>query len=75
MLDRSFLNWPFFEASHRALAGKLDTWAADNLSGIDHHDADAACRTLVKKLGEGGWLQLTAPGSANEKLDVRWFEK
>jgi acyl-CoA dehydrogenase len=71
MLDASFLNWPFFEASQRALAGKLDAWAADNLSGIDHHDADAACRTLVKKLGEGGWLQLTAPGSANEKLDVR----
>ena len=71
MLDRSFLNWPFFEARHRALAGKLDAWAADNLVDIDHHDIDAACRTLVAKLGEGGWLQLTAPGEGNEKLDVR----
>ncbi len=71
MLDKSFLNWPFFEARHRALAGKLDAWAADNLGDIDHHDVDAACRTLVERLGEGGWLNLTAAGEGNEKLDVR----
>ena len=71
MLDKSFLNWPFFEARHRALAGKLDAWAADNLGDIDHHDVDAACRSLVERLGEGGWLNLTAAGEGNEKLDVR----
>ncbi len=71
MLDRSFLNWPFFEARHRALAAKLDAWAADNLVGIEHRDADAACRKLVKDLGEAGWLQMTAPGERNERLDVR----
>jgi len=71
MLDKSFLNWPFFEARHRALAGKLDAWAADNLGDIDQSDTDAACRSLVKKLGEAGWLQLTAPENLDERLDVR----
>jgi acyl-CoA dehydrogenase len=71
MLDKSFLGWPFFEARHRALAEKLDAWAAANLVGIDHHDTDAACRKLVAQLGEAGWLKLTAPGDGNEKLDVR----
>jgi len=71
MRDTSVLNWPFFEARHRALAAKLDAWAADNLGGIDRRDTDAACRKLEAKLGEGGWLQLTAPGEGNERLDVR----
>jgi acyl-CoA dehydrogenase len=71
MSDRSFLNWPFFEARHRALAGKLDAWAAENLGDIDHHDTDAACRTLVTRLGEAGWLQLTAPDEDGGRLDVR----
>ena len=71
MRDASVLNWPFFEARHRALAKDLDAWAAGNLAGIDHRDTDTACRKLVTKLGEGGWLNLTAPGERNERLDVR----
>jgi len=71
MRDASFLTWPFFEERHRALAGKLDAWAAANLGDVNHHDVDAACRTLVGKLGEGGWLKLTAPGDSNDRLDVR----
>jgi len=71
MRDASYLNWPFFEARHRALAAKLAAWAADNLGDVDHRDTDAACRTLVTQLGEGGWLQLTAPGEDAERLDVR----
>jgi hypothetical protein len=71
MLDSSFLDWPFFDARHRALAGKLEPWAAANLAGIDHHDTDAACRRLVTQLGEDGWLKLTAPGDGVDKLDVR----
>ncbi len=71
MLDRSFLSWPFFETRHRALAGTLDAWAAENLNDIDHHDTDVACRTLVTRLGEAGWLQLTAPDEDGGRLDVR----
>jgi acyl-CoA dehydrogenase len=71
MPNQSFLNWPFFEERHRALARELDSWAASKLGSIDHRDVDAACRTLVGNLGDGGWLKLTAPGDGNEQLDVR----
>ncbi|MCC2098027.1 MAG: acyl-CoA dehydrogenase family protein [Hyphomicrobiales bacterium] len=73
MPDQTYLHWPFFEARHRELAANLDTWAKDNLSGIDHHDVDTACRELVSRLGRDGWLQHSAvdPADAASKLDVR----
>ena len=71
MPDRSFLGWPFFETRHRAWAEKLDAWCARNLP-VDHHDVDAACRALVRKLGEDGWLKPTAIDAENPApLDVR----
>jgi acyl-CoA dehydrogenase len=33
MPDRSFLDWPFLDAPHRALAGALDDWCAGPSSG------------------------------------------
>jgi len=73
MPDRSFLDWPFFEDRHRALADKLEAWAAANITHRDHGDVDAACRKLVAKLGEGGWLAHSAvdPENAESGLDVR----
>jgi len=71
MRDRSYLNWPFFEERHRALAEKIGGWAGGHLGDIDHHDTAAACRKLVARLGEDGWLALTAPGEDGERLDVR----
>ena len=71
MPDKTFLNWPFFEERHKALAEKLDTWAAKNLAHVDHADVDAACRALVSKLGNDGWLEHSAPGAEAEKIDVR----
>ncbi|MBW4963100.1 acyl-CoA dehydrogenase family protein [Sulfitobacter sp. CW3] len=70
MSDRSFLDWPFFEDRHRALADDLDAWAAGALAGVDHNDTDAACRSLVAMLGAGGWLQYSG-AQAGETLDVR----
>ena len=69
MPDRSHLDWPFFEPRHRELAERLETWAVDGLAGIDHSDTDAACRALVARLGEGGWLEHSA--SETGALDVR----
>ena len=69
MPDQSFLNWPFFEDRHRALAQSLDAWCAANLP-VDHGDVDAACRSLVALLGQGGWLRYSGAGSG-ETLDVR----
>jgi len=70
MADRSFLEWPFFEPSHRELAGEVDAWAADILPDISHADTDGACRALVARLGSDGWLRHAAPGDG-EHLDVR----
>ncbi len=67
MADRSFLDWPFFDATHRDLARALDAWAGDALVNLDHVDVDATCRALVRKLGDGGWLHHAAGGS----FDVR----
>ena len=69
MSDRSFLDWPFFEARHRELAAALDGWCGTNLP-VDHGDVDAACRSLVALLGQGGWLRHSGAG-AGETLDVR----
>jgi len=72
MSDKSFLHWPFFEPRHRELADRLETWAAQNLSHIDHDDTDRACRNLVAALGREGWLKFTAPGEGDvKKIDVR----
>jgi acyl-CoA dehydrogenase len=73
MADRSFLDWPFFEDRHRALAAELEHWASDALGSVDHNDVDHACRNLVTRLGAGGWLAHTAhdPDDDDARLDVR----
>ena len=69
------LAWPFFEDRHRAFAAGLDGWiAAGGLGAVDHDDVDAACRTLVARLGAGGMLQPCVPaayGGAAYGLDSR----
>jgi len=69
MSDSSFLHWPFFEQRHRDLAARLEAWCAAHLP-VDHGDVDAACRSLVAMLGQGGWLQHSGAGEG-ERLDVR----
>ena len=71
MPDKSFLDWPFFEAKHRELAEQIDQWAAANLP-VDHLDIDGACRDLVAALGKAGFLKHSAvdPDFATT-LDVR----
>ncbi len=64
-MDRSFLDWPFFEPKHNALAAALEAWCVVNLP-VGHGDVDAACGGLVAALGKAGWLQHS--GGA---LDVR----
>ncbi|PLS21849.1 acyl-CoA dehydrogenase family protein [Neptunicoccus cionae] len=72
MADRTFLNWPFFEDSHRKLADDLDIWAAEHLAAIDHSDTDNACRSIVAALGKAGWLTHSAVDpQTGAPLDVR----
>jgi len=69
MADKSFLDWPFFEARHRDLAAALEAWCAAHLP-VNHGDVDGACRGLVALLGAGGWLRHTG-AAAGERLDLR----
>ena len=73
MADRSFLDWPFFDARRRDWAVRLEAWAAAHLAGINHGDVHGACRDLVAQPGRGGWLAATAvdPTEADSRLDVR----
>lgn len=73
MADRSFLDWPFFESRHAAFHDELDQWAANALITIDHADTDAACRGLVRLIGDAGFLKHTAidPDDENSVIDVR----
>ncbi|HZG08976.1 MAG TPA: acyl-CoA dehydrogenase family protein [Allosphingosinicella sp.] len=70
MADSTFLDWPFFEERHRVLARALEAWCEAELSDEHEDDVDQACRTLVRKLGDGGWLSQCVP-DADGKLDVR----
>ena len=75
MADRSFLDWPFFDDSHRRLAAELEEWCGSELGGAhDEEDVDAVCRSLVRKLGAAGWLRYCVPaayGGVHDRLDVR----
>jgi acyl-CoA dehydrogenase len=71
MADDSFLNWPFFDERHRAVAQGIESWCAKNLP-VDETDLNGACRDLVHRLGRDGWLKHTAPDhEAAAPLDVR----
>ncbi|PTX01680.1 acyl-CoA dehydrogenase family protein [Pararhodobacter aggregans] len=67
MADRSFLDWPFFEERHRALAAEVEDFAAG--LDIDHADTDAACRALVTAMGAAGIAAHS--GAPDGRLDVR----
>ena len=70
MPDRSFLDWPFLDQSHRDLARKAEDWAAANVAGlVDHHDVDGTCRRLVAAMGKAGFLAHAAPRDG--RFDVR----
>jgi acyl-CoA dehydrogenase len=70
MADKTYLAWPFFDERHAALEQTLDAWAAQHVAGAHGHDVDAACRTLVRQLGEAGWLG-HAVGKGADAIDTR----
>lgn len=83
MADRTFLDWPFFDAGHRGLAEEIESWTDDVLAplierehaaGADDDALDAVSRAMVAALGAGGWLEFCIPaseGGRHEKIDVR----
>jgi len=75
MSDTRFLDWPFFDEPHRALAREIDAWAARNVPQQHGQDVDAECRAFVRALGAGGWLRHAVAGEAHggsaEAIDTR----
>ncbi|MFY7867341.1 acyl-CoA dehydrogenase family protein [Roseateles sp.] len=69
------LEWPFFEDRHRELALQLEAWCSEYLHSGHGDDVDAECKSLVKALGQGGWLKHAiagaALGGAAEVIDTR----
>lgn len=80
MADTTYLDWPFLEDEHRALAASLCAWADVEIAPMadeepeDQDALDDFARRLVAKLAEGGWLEYCVPaphGGRKPVLDVR----
>ena len=80
MADRTFLDWPFLDDGHRALARDLEAWTVRALPPLlegAERDLDAvyACvGRLVRALGAAGLLRACVPsayGGARDAVDVR----
>jgi acyl-CoA dehydrogenase len=57
---RDWLDWPFFDASHRTFVEELDRFVASGaIAAVDHRDVDASSRRLARALGEAGLLAAT----------------
>jgi acyl-CoA dehydrogenase len=70
MPDTSFLDWPFFDARHRAWAVEVEAWAAAHAERLsDEHDADGSVTRLARAMGEAGLLRVPCPEDG--VLDVR----
>ena len=70
-MDLTYLDWPFFDPTHRALAARIEAWAPQGLAGVVHGDpgeggraaTDQACRDLVGRLGASGLARYAVPKS------------
>jgi acyl-CoA dehydrogenase len=75
MMHNSHLEWPFFDARHRTVAGEIESWSTANLQPPHPDGVDDACRSLVRQLGTDGWLRYAvsgvAYGGASDTMDTR----
>ncbi|MGB7181509.1 MAG: acyl-CoA dehydrogenase family protein [Burkholderiaceae bacterium] len=73
-MDKTYLQWPFFEQRHRDFQHQLQSWSQQSLDNPDHNNVDAACRQLVGQLGKAGWLKYCVPaayGGEYESIESR----
>jgi acyl-CoA dehydrogenase len=74
-VHKKHLDWPFFEARHKEIAGRLDAWAQAQLVNFSDDDVDVACCELVQRLGNDGWLRHAiggkAYGAVSDGIDTR----
>ena len=70
MNSSAHLAWPFFDESHRTFKANLQTWTNQKFAGMYGHDEsrdaiDSECVSLVKALGQGGWLKPAIAGKTH----------
>ncbi len=71
---RDWIDWPFFEPRHKALADRLDAFIlSPEMDAIDHEDVDASCRRLVRAMGAAGLLEaaVAPPNGDASGIDSR----
>jgi len=80
MNSASHLAWPFFDEAHRVFKTHLQEWTSQQFADQHGHDEsreaiDRECVSLVKALGQGGWLKPAiagkAHGGASDVIDTR----
>jgi len=80
MNSAAHLAWPFFDEQHRTFKSNLQKWTGQQFAGLHGHDEsreaiDRECISLVKALGQGGWLKPAiagmAHGAAADVIDTR----
>ena len=80
MNSASHLVWPVFDEAHRVFKTQLQDWTSKQFADPHSHDEsrdaiDRECVSLVKALGQGGWLKPAiagkAHGGASEVIDTR----
>ena len=80
MNSAAHLAWPFFDEAHRGFKTQLQDWTMKQFADLHGHDEsrdaiDRECVSLVKALGQGGWLKPAIAGKqhggASEVIDTR----
>jgi acyl-CoA dehydrogenase len=72
MIANSHLRWPFFEATHGALAREAAAWCGSELDPLYPVDGvDAQCRALVSAMGGAGFLRHSVIATEGGAIDVR----
>ncbi len=69
---RDHLDWPFFGPEHRDHVARLDRFVDEGgLTGLDHADVDGTCRTLVRRMGRAGLLDVAVADPAGDAASIR----
>jgi len=68
---RDWIDWPFFDRSHREFASRLDCFVdSAAIRDINHDAVDEACRKLVRALGQAGLLEAAVPPPDGDASDI-----
>jgi acyl-CoA dehydrogenase len=72
MRELQHLDWPFFDEHHRHLGRELEQWAsAQRFHPHGQNDnVDATCKSLVRSLGQDGWIGYAVPSDYGGRLDA-----